>query len=99
MEQISQYKFSFLFFVQERRKFLKSPVWFDRMLTEIYMSFLDSNANVQKISYSYKILSSNQCGLVSPDGNFGCSIVLTGSSIPFENDLACTHIKPGRMRF
>ncbi len=62
---------------------------FYRMFTDIKdTSFLDSNVNVQTTSYSYKILSVDQCGLVSPDGNYGCSIVLKGSSIPFENDLA-----------
>ncbi len=48
-------------------------------------SFLDSNVNVHEKSYCYKIYITNQCGLESPEGNFGCSILLKGKSVPFEN--------------
>jgi len=51
-------------------------------------SFLDSDVNVQTTSYCYKLYNENQCGLIGLNGNMGCSIVLTGTSVPFENKLA-----------
>jgi len=51
-------------------------------------SFLDSDVNVQTNSYCYKLLVESQCGIFSKDGNYGCSILLTGSSVPFINSLS-----------
>jgi gliding motility-associated-like protein len=51
-------------------------------------TFLDSDVNVQKTSYCYTVTVQNQCGIPGLDGNYGCSIVLSGKSIPFEHDLS-----------
>jgi gliding motility-associated-like protein len=50
-------------------------------------SFLDTSVDVQSKSYCYLILVQNQCGLSSPNGNTGCTILLKGQSIPFEHHL------------
>lgn len=50
-------------------------------------SFVDSSVNVQNKSYCYRIIVKNQCGLESPIGDEGCSILLTGFSVPFEHHL------------
>jgi gliding motility-associated-like protein len=55
--------------------------------TQVDTSFLDSDVNVQTTSYCYKLFAQNQCGLISKNGNYGCSIVLRGKSIPFEHQL------------
>jgi len=51
-------------------------------------SFLDSDVNVQAKSYCYKLLIESQCGILSKDGNYGCSILLTGYAVPFINNLS-----------
>lgn len=51
-------------------------------------SYLDENVNVQGFSYCYKIIMRNQCGLISRDSFYGCSILLKGNSIPFEHQLS-----------
>jgi gliding motility-associated-like protein len=56
-------------------------------------SFLDSNVDVHHKSYCYKIVVRSQCGLQSSPGNYGCSILLSGVSIPFEHDLAFNDYK------
>jgi gliding motility-associated-like protein len=56
-------------------------------------TFTDSNVDVQAKSYSYKIIVRNQCGLQSATGNPGCSILLTGNAVPFENHLAFNDYK------
>lgn len=50
-------------------------------------TFLDEKVNVHKKSYCYKLEVTDQCGLKSMDNNIGCSILLTGESIPFEHQL------------
>src|SRR5206468_4103372 len=51
-------------------------------------TFRDSNVLVNKYSYVYKVLTNTQCGISSPDGNYGTSILLQGSSEPFINHLS-----------
>jgi gliding motility-associated-like protein len=51
-------------------------------------TLLDSDVDVHARSYCYKIIVHNQCGLISPDGNTGCSIFLSGTSQPFEHHLS-----------
>lgn len=51
-------------------------------------TFLDTDVDVHSRSYCYKIIVHNQCGLISPDGNIGCSIFLSGASQPFEHHLS-----------
>ncbi|MCX6351518.1 MAG: gliding motility-associated C-terminal domain-containing protein [Bacteroidetes bacterium] len=53
-------------------------------------TFLDEAVDVNKYSYCYKVSSVTQCGIFSPDGNWGCSILLKGDAIPFENHLNFT---------
>jgi gliding motility-associated-like protein len=50
-------------------------------------SFLDSDVNVQAKSYCYKIQVESQCGIFSAT-DYGCSILLSGTSIPFEHNLS-----------
>lgn len=47
----------------------------------------DSNVNVHGMSYCYKVVVRTQCGLVSQDGNVGCTILLQGNSKPFVHTL------------
>ncbi|MGZ5281259.1 MAG: DUF7948 domain-containing protein [Bacteroidia bacterium] len=51
-------------------------------------TFLDSAVNVHALSYCYKVLVRNQCGLESRDSSYGCSILLKGISVPFEHQLS-----------
>lgn len=56
-------------------------------------SFLDTMVDVQNRSYCYKLNLNTQCGFSSPDGNYGCSILLKGKSVPFENHLSWNEYK------
>jgi gliding motility-associated-like protein len=49
--------------------------------------FIDTNVNVQTTSYCYKIIVENQCGYESDESNYGCTVVLTGESFPFEHNV------------
>ncbi len=51
-------------------------------------SFRDSAVNVHGLSYCYKVIVRNQCGLESRDSSYGCSILLKGNSVPFEHHLS-----------
>lgn len=47
----------------------------------------DSNVNVAAYSYCYKVVVNTQCGLFSPEGNYACTILLKGNSVPFSSKL------------
>lgn len=49
--------------------------------------FIDTNVNVNKSSYCYKIIANDHCGFFSRKSNEGCTILLRGKSSPFQHDL------------
>lgn len=50
-------------------------------------TYLDTEVEVQKKSYCYKILQRNDCGALNTDESFSCSILLKGTTIPFKHTL------------
>ena len=50
-------------------------------------SFIDKKVNVDETSYCYKLINVDLCGNVSIDDKEACSIVLSGSTVPFVHSL------------
>ena len=50
-------------------------------------SFIDSAVDVDHHSYCYQLIAASKCGYVSKLGNRACTILLQGSSEPFESHL------------
>jgi len=50
--------------------------------------FFDYDVNIDSLSYCYELVMKDTCGNVGPSGKPSCSIVLKGTSAPFENQLS-----------
>ena len=62
-----------------------SIVYSGKNLTDT--SFIDENVKVQEHSYCYQIAQTNECGLQSETNPEACSILLKGTTVPFEHSL------------
>lgn len=49
--------------------------------------FNDSSADIQNTSYCYKMVVADKCGYSSLSSNDACTIVLSGTSLPFEHNI------------
>lgn len=49
--------------------------------------FVDKNVDVNNQSYCYALVVNDNCGHVSRMSNSGCTIVLDGTTIPFQHDV------------
>ena len=58
-----------------------------------YDSWIDHSAVTSGKSYCYYMINEDYCGNLSAESNHGCSILLTGRSIAYSNELSWTPYK------
>lgn len=82
-------KDDFYFYIMYRREGTSGLYTLYKMIKkQLDTVFIDSNVNVQKYNYSYKLMVKGQCGLYGPFGNIGQTILLSGNASPFVNQLS-----------